>query len=360
MGTSFSSVPSDSRRSQIDGGPHRLISPAVAAPPRCRRDMDRRSKRVLGASRSRKTQSKCGICGRKTRLSKAHIPAQCAGNTMLVKRYRTLVNGDELDAGRGDIGGIYLYGLCKQCNSSAGTYDVAYGQFADALRPLWARSWELALPPRIEVPPVSADIGAVARSILLAMCATGSFIQTNWPGLPKALIGGAAVDLPDGIRLYLALSRGRTARVAGPVAGFYGLGPKHRTTPSGMAKGINAIASVYFPPVAWELVQHDESSMLLDDGWADVTDWTMTEPGSLHDLPALVGALPAVCHPSHHPRDHNYWFEVFAPELTEIVECANVDGGPVDASVPLLKGQRSHLDSELIESIATAKRKRRD
>jgi hypothetical protein len=72
-------------------------------------------------------------------------------------------------------------------------------------------------------------------------------------------------------------------------------------------------------------------------------------------LPALVGTLPVVCHPTNHPKDGDFWFEMFSSELTEIVECANVDGGPEDPSLPLFQGQRSHLGSDFIDHIVNLK-----
>jgi hypothetical protein len=64
------------------------------------------------------------------------------------------------------------------------------------------------------------------------------------------------------MRLHLALSRGVTARIAGPIAGFHVLGPNIRHDSSGLLAGINAVASVYFPPAAWELVHAGDRGTL--------------------------------------------------------------------------------------------------
>src|SRR5690348_16316985 len=111
-------------------------------------------RQMLGPRMNRRGKRPCGMCGTKMLMSKAHVPPRCAENEMLVKRYRFTANGHEADAGRGDPGGIHLYGLCADCNSVAGRYDDAYGELAASLRPLWVKSWKVAVPPRIQMPPV--------------------------------------------------------------------------------------------------------------------------------------------------------------------------------------------------------------
>jgi hypothetical protein len=51
-----------------------------------------------------------------------------------------------------------------------------------------------------------------------------------------------------------------------------------RRDSAGLPVGINAVASVYFPPLAWELIYPGETT-LTDEGRADVTSWTMFAPG---------------------------------------------------------------------------------
>ncbi|MDT7765366.1 MAG: hypothetical protein QOC63_4786 [Mycobacterium sp.] len=262
-------------------------------------DVQQTGRRVLGLINYHGEKRPCGICGVKKLMSRSHVPAQCAGNEMLVKRYRLMVNKNEVDAGRQDFGGIHLYGLCGECNTQAGDYDTAYGDLSDQLRIPGLKSWQLHLPPLISLPSVTFDPGAVVRSILLGMCATGPLIRRHWPAWPGQLVSGSPVTMPPELRLFLALTRGATARVAGPIAGFPVAGPMRRDA-SGKPVGINAVASVYFPPLAWELI-HAGDTKLTDDGWVDVTSWTTIEPGDIRVLTDLVPALPAVCHPWHDP-----------------------------------------------------------
>lgn len=306
---------------------------------------------VLGLVRQRRDKQPCGICGVKKLMSKAHVPPQCAGNQMLVKRYSLMAAKHEVDRGRQLDGGIHLYGLCADCNTKAGCFDGAYGQLADALRPLWAKSWQVELPPTIKMPRVAFDPGGAARSILLGMCATGPHIRRNWPDLPAEIASGAPLELPPELRLHLALARGLTARVAGAIIGFHLLGPHMRRGKSGRQLAINAAASVYFPPLAWELI-HPGESILPDDGWADVSSWTTIKPGETHLLNDLVPALPAVCHPWHHPTRNEHWVELFSSELTPIVECANVEGGPPDPRAPLTLDKRAQLSVDEVKGLA--------
>ncbi|STZ24064.1 Uncharacterised protein [Mycolicibacterium aichiense] len=303
---------------------------------------------VLGLVDRRRTKKPCGICGIKKRMTQSHIPPRCAGNEMLVKRYRLVVNGNEVDSGRQDPGGIHLYGLCGDCNSQAGQFDNSYGDFARQLQPLWIKSRQMYVPPMISMPSITFDPGAVVRSILLGMCATGPVVHRNWPDWPRQLFGATPVEMPPGVRLFLALARGVTARVAGPIAGFPIVGPQLRRDASGAPVGINAVASVYFPPFAWELIYPGETS-LTDERWADVSKWTTIRPGDTRVLSELVPALPAVYHPWHDPSRNQNWLELFSSEITRIVECANVEGGPPDPHAPSTVDKRAHISTEMFD-----------
>ena len=239
----------------------------------------------------------------------------------------------------------------KECNTAAGRFDEAYGHLADAARQLWVKSWEIEVPFTIGMPRFAFDPGGVVRSILLGMCATGPFIRRHWPDLPPQLLSGNPLELPPELRLYLALARGLTARVAGAIAGFHVFGPNLRRGSSVAPLGISAAASVYFPPLAWKLIHVGETT-LIQDRWADVSSWTTITPGGTRLLSDLVPALPAVCHPWHHPTRNRYWVELFSTELTPIIECANVEGGPSDLRAPLTLDKRAHVSMDEFRKIA--------
>ncbi|UVO12584.1 hypothetical protein NM962_22660 [Mycobacterium sp. SVM_VP21] len=261
-----------------------------------------------------------------------------------------MVNKDEVDVGRQDLGGIHLYGLCGDCNSQAGQYDKAYGDFAQQMRPHWVKSWQIHVPPLMSMPSVVFDPGAVVRSILLGMCATGPLIRRHWPDWPGQLASGIPLEMPPELRLYLAVTRGVTARVAGPIAGFPVAGRRLRHDSSGNPVGINAVASVYFPPLAWELIYPGET-VLTDDRWANVTSWTTIKPGDTHVLSELVPVLPAVSHPWHDPTRNRHWVELFSSEITPIVECANVEGGRPDLRAPSTLEKRAYISTEMFNEL---------
>lgn len=243
---------------------------------------------------------------------------------MLTPEYKLMSVGGTVRIGRQKLGGIHFLGHCADCNSRIGErYDAYYAQFADLLRPSWVKDWRISCPPQIKVPDGEFYPGKVIRSILLGMCALTPYMQREWPDFVAGLMAGEPVDLPGDLKLYLALARGMSARVNGTVAGFYLLGPKRRYGSDGLPHGINAVASVYFPPLAWELV-HDGTSVLGDDGWADVSNWSTVPPAEPHQLSEYFTDLPVVAHPQHTPGDHENWIDLFAEELAPISECMNI------------------------------------
>lgn len=294
----------------------------------------------------RKRKAVCGVCGQKKLMTKAHVPPQCAGNQMLTKRYRLMVEGHDVSTGRPDPGGIHLPGHCLKCNGLASKFDGAYGALATALQPCWNKSITLSLPKQIAVPDVAFDPGAVARSILLGMCATGALLEHHWPGLPMSLTTGEPVTLPTDIKLYVALARGRSARVAGSIFGWHLGGPNERRGEDGNQIGIMAVASVYFPPLAWELVYTARDSILDELGWVDVSNWTQYQAGQVRRLAQLVPKLAPTLHPWHDPYRNGHWTELFNSDHVPIVECANIEGSEPDPALPLTLDSRAYVSTE--------------
>jgi hypothetical protein len=81
----------------------------------------------LGMARNRSKSAICGACGQRKKLTKAHVPPQCAGNDKLVGRSLLINRQGHLTSGRKLFGGVFFYGLCEECNNFAGKYDEAYG-----------------------------------------------------------------------------------------------------------------------------------------------------------------------------------------------------------------------------------------
>jgi hypothetical protein len=280
-----------------------------------------RSSYLVGLDRSRKRRYPCGLCGTKTQLTRTHVPPQCAGNTGLVYRRFWISRDQTLSHGRPQIGGLHVYGLCKKCNGIQALYDPAYCELARALYPCWIRG-EVALPGgRMELPNPQIAPGAVARSVLVSMFGLNANLRMMYPQLAESLHQQAdSIQLPVDVQLRLALARGTTARVTGPIFGH-----SIRTR-----IGFSTMAQIYFPPLAWQLADNNPPAIpngpsLLDrQGWADVSNWIMSIPADRRNLHSLVRSLPAVVHPTHDARHAEDWSELFADSITFILGCNEV------------------------------------
>jgi hypothetical protein len=116
--------------------------------------------------------------------------------------------------------------------------------------------------------------------------------------------------------------------------------------------GITAVASVYFPPFAWELVHAGETT-LTRDRWADVSSWTTIEPGQSRVLHNLAPVLPVVCHPRHDPERDEGWVELLSDKIAPIIECSNIEGGPPDPLAPTLNARKHVTIDEFDELLRT-------
>lgn len=263
----------------------------------------------------------CGLCGRHGKLTKTHVPPQCAGNRGRVKRFMIRSDPENRAAATGKrIGGVYFFGLCASCNGDLqGRYDPAYCDLAKALWPL-ATDARLHLPDRVQLPDVGVQPGAIARSVLIGAFALNPHMRNVHPDLARALLDrDDAVTLPSPLHLYLALTRGPFARVTGSIGGFYIFRPKV----NGKNVGIMSMAQVYFPPLAWQLADEPESVLLRQERWADVSDWLLRSPDDADALPTLLRSLPFVSHPTRHPQGLQDWTELLSEETCFIVESDN-------------------------------------
>ncbi|GHJ48253.1 hypothetical protein Cs7R123_55950 [Catellatospora sp. TT07R-123] len=275
-------------------------------------------------ARNGRDPAPCGLCGQTVRLTKTHVPPQCAGNTHKVGRSALVVHTPEQDRipkmvhGRPRDGGLYVFGLCPGCNGLQSTYDGAYGDLVRSLKSLWVQDWGMRLKWRCPMPSAEFRPGSVARSILIGMMGINPTIRDAHPVLAKALIDKSpVVGLPEDVRLRVALARGLTARIAGPNGGSFGFGNLGVDRPL----PLTSLAHVYFPPLAWQLSSRD-SSLLDRERWADVSDWLAYDPAETADLATLCPPLPPVAYPSHVPWGPTTWVQLWfqAAEVVEVKE----------------------------------------
>jgi hypothetical protein len=279
----------------------------------------------LGLRLRRGEPADCGLCGQTMPLTRTHVPPQCAGNTQGVQRhYLQTVTADGVPtvvrARKSWAGGLYVYGLCAQCNSNAGRWDGAYGALATALRPCWS-SGALATPGgRIGLPSYAFSPSAVARSVIMGMFGVNRGLRARHPSLAQGLLDAAEpLALPPDLRLRVALAKGTTARLTGAVHTVQVLGP----TATGGQSFLYSDASFYFPPLAWQLAGNG-STLLDEQGWDDATAWLAVALTDTADIATLCPSLPTVTDPTHDSAIADSLVHVFSDELTPIVECVGL------------------------------------
>jgi hypothetical protein len=170
------------------------------------------------------------------------------------------------------------------------------------------------------MPDVDIDPGAIARSVLVGCFALDPNLRSLYPEVARALIDDAeGIELPAPMDLYLAVTRGPSARVTGSIAGFHLFGPEI----DGRKVGIMTMAQIYFPPLAWQLADTPTSPLLAIEGWHRVTDWLTFPSAQWLPLGTFVKDLALVTDPRRPPRGLSDWVELLGEETTFVVEGDN-------------------------------------
>lgn len=277
----------------------------------------------VGLLRRKGDEGPCGLCGVVGKLSRTHVPPQSAGNDHGVQRnyLRSMtVNGLQMQAvGRKSDGGMYVYGLCRICNTTAGKWDVSYAELANGLRRCWATGSVLVPGDRMRLPAVECSPGEVARSVLMGLFGVNHVLRDRFPDLAAGLLAGTEpLALPQEFRLRLALARGTVGRLTGALHSM-----KVADTKSGVIEYLRSDAAVYFPPLAWNLT--DEGSTYFDgQGWGDASSWVSIPTGERRDVDTLCPSLPLVQEPSQDARESNSFVHLMSDDLTPIVECSGL------------------------------------
>ena len=213
------------------------------------------------------------------------------------------------------IGGIHFYGLCGDCNGLQSRWDPAYAELARLLSPFLFGT-NSSLPPGSAAGMPHGDVlpGAIARSVFIGAFALNPALRDISPDSASALLNRRAhVPVPEGTQLEMALTLGPTARVTGAMSGFHLLSPKIE----GRSLGASSLAQIYFPPMAWRLVDEDHITHRHED-WANVSSWLTYPPDAIVPLDDLVPHLPVVL--PHRVNNHDDWVELLAHEACFIVE----------------------------------------
>ncbi|MET8197971.1 hypothetical protein [Micromonospora taraxaci] len=251
-------------------------------------------------------------------MSKAHVPPRAAGNSAHVTSAIVRIYKGVLQPGRHSAGGLWLRGLCADCNSLAGArFDTAYADFACRLRSFLdlPRGFNLVEP--FTAPPVPVAPGLVARSVLFGMFAISPNLRIIFPELAEGLLKEHRhISMPDGATLRLAIYDDPAARLTGPVHSFRVLRRRAH---------YNTFTEVYFRPLAWVLAPNDrgvpiDSESILDrQMWATADEWLQYGPDVTSvDLRNLCRYIPHVRHPLAGHRAE--WIEMYSDEITSFLE----------------------------------------
>lgn len=212
----------------------------------------------------------CGLCGEFRKMTRAHVPPQAAGNTGSVTSATVRVYSNQRTAGRPRTGGMWLRGLCRDCNSLAGeNYDAAYGDFTARISAYFSARTRLRLPAAESAPPVSVAPGRVARSVLIGMFATTPHLRTMFPSLACDLQHRRPhIAMPDGATLRMALYPSRSTRLASMAYGLRILTRRQH---------YHVFSEIYFRPLAWVLSPNEDRLDVAELGESAVSSWPVVD-----------------------------------------------------------------------------------
>lgn len=252
----------------------------------------------------------CGVCGTYRILSKTHVPPQAAGNTKAVKRTNMMSTHGEIGPGRWQIGGMWVRGLCTECNNFAGSrYDQAYADFACRLLAWFEAGLGSTLWfPGAQAIPVAP--GRVTRSALSGMLGISPHLRILHPTLATQMKSGGPVRLPGNLTLQIAAYLGNDAYLTGPMLSG---------VMDGHARTLNTLAAITFRPLSWALATSDSKKEFAERGWIDASEWLLYEDGrETYDLRWLVpGGLPLIKTILHAPSDDAV--QMYSGEITPIM-----------------------------------------
>lgn len=242
------------------------------------------------------------------------MPPQVAGNTTAVQRAPDLIDASGTRRpGRWTAGGMWVRGLCFDCNNRAGrAFDLAYADFANQVSRLTTPTVATLQVIPSEPPGVGFAPGLTARSVLFGMFAINPRLRVIFPELAYDLAHGVEqVRWPDKVTLRV----GRTHRA----------GSSHGLLTSGIwmiqvlgyRMTHSSFADVVFPPLAWSLIPNDTSATLgpeVTEPLTDASDWVRYSPErTTVDLRNLTRTFPEFLHPMLRPTRDN-WVEMLASD----------------------------------------------
>lgn len=268
---------------------------------------------TIGTTLGNKGVRACGLCGDVRRLTKSHVPPQAAGNGTRVERAADVIAVADARRirrpGRWNAGGLWVRGLCEDCNNFAGRrYDEAYADFASSIHRLVRPSSQRLLVRSAEAPPVLFAPGLVSRCVLVGMFAIHPRLRHILPQLADDLRAEErTLRWPSSAVLRMGLHDGSRALLA---SGLF------------MARVLQrrdqhfTFGDIVFPPLAWSLTPVDVGTQSVDS-LPDVSDWARYSPERTQvDLRNIVRAIPTFVHPKLAPTQEQ-WIELMSEKGTD-------------------------------------------
>jgi hypothetical protein len=272
---------------------------------------------LIGTMLSSKEPRPCGLCGQFRKPTRTHVPPQVAGNATAVRRAPDVIDAGRVRRpGRWSEGGMWVRGLCMDCNNLAGrTCDRAYADFAAQIGRMstpFARSMQVI--PN-EAPCVVFAPQLVARCVLFGMFGINPRLRVIFPDLADDLVRGAdLVRWPDKATLRVGYTH--------PAAGRLGLLSSGMWMMRVLTERVVhfSFADIVFPPLVWFLVSSESSGQLgpqITLSLSDASDWIRYSPVRTGvDLRSLSRTFPAFLHPMLSPgRDS--WVEALSRTGTD-------------------------------------------
>jgi hypothetical protein len=265
----------------------------------------------------------CGLCGDVRKPTRAHVPPRVAGNRHSVLRAPDVIDdGRTRRPGTWKEGGMWVRGLCDDCNNRAGrSCDQAYADFASQVARL---STPLALGLQVipgEPPGAYFAPGLVARCVLVGMFAINPRLRILFPDLAHDLShepvpGHGPVTWPGQLILRVGLTH-PLARNNGLL--FSGIWSMRVLTERVVHF---SFADIVFPPLVWSLLpsnsdsERDGLGPQVTRALADASDWVnYGRDRTTVDLRSLTRTLPALLHPVFANRDE--WVELLTQDGTD-------------------------------------------
>lgn len=246
----------------------------------------------------------CGLCGVVQSLSRAHAPAQVAGNGPSVLRAPDRIDEHlRRGPGRTSEGGMWVRGLCVDCNKRSGRYfDNPYADFAQQVDRLAPATAARLTAHRSTAPPVKFAPGLVARSVLYGMFAINPRLRILFPDLAHDLAhehpGEGPVRWPDQLELRVGLTHPGYPNEGILVSGIWFMRVLYERVLH------HSFADIVFPPLTWSLTPPARSTDTAQFGptitahLADASGWLNYGPDrTAIDLRDLTRTLPAIPHP---------------------------------------------------------------